>query len=53
MTTDVCGRTKNNEGGGGEQRKILLSSNDRKQEKPQGPRNGINLLVIIRGDGKS
>lgn len=33
-------------------RKLLLSSNDRKQEKPQGTKNGINLLVAIKGDGK-
>lgn len=54
---DVCGRTKNSEGEKGwrlrEQRKILLSSNGRKQEKPEGTRNGINPLVIIRGDGRS
>lgn len=28
------------------------SSNYRKQERPQGTRNKINLLVAIRGDGK-
>lgn len=51
---DVCGRTKKAEGRGeGRQRKILLSSNDKKQEKPQGSRNGINVLVIIRGAGTS
>ena len=51
---DVCGRTEKAEGGGeGQQRKILLSSNDRKQGKPQGLRNGINVLVIIRRAGTS